>query len=345
MIEKRWSSDTVEEVSTCPVCGDSQGKILYRDLMDNLFFCAPGQWNIVQCENCLSGYLTPRPKPEFIGSAYEVYYTHGDASPKSRIGAIRLAMANGYRNYRYGGNAKPSTRLGIIIALLSPAHRAIIQRRMRHLPRSEPGDLLLDVGCGSGDFMMMANSAGWETMGVDVDPKAIDIARKRDLNVRLGTIDCIDDMSGRFSGITLSHVLEHVHDPMHLLKTCKALIRPGGWLWVEVPNFDALGRKRFGRNWVGIDAPRHLTHFNLASLESMLNAAGFAHVAIQPYGDLCSSAYSSSAAIEAGAGILGKAGKRYYLKHRVSAFWDERRARRDSSVREFCTVKAFVHAP
>src|SRR5262249_59216085 len=101
------------------------------------------------------------------------------------------------------------------------------------------------------------------------------IARAAGLDVEEGVIEEAPGVDGRYDAITLSHVIEHVHDPVGTLRACHRALRPGGTVWVLTPNLEAAGRRRFGRDWFPLEPPRHLTIFTAASLGLALERAGF----------------------------------------------------------------------
>ncbi len=151
---KEWPTDGLEPVPTCPVCGADKRKLLYDEMTDTTFFCAPGTWTMYQCASCNSSYIDPRPNQQTIGMAYQQYYTHTSAT--QNIGffrSIRKMFANGYRNNRFGTKDTPSTRLGVIASFLTPRGRKIVDSSMRHLPKPKQGAKLLDFGCGNGQFL------------------------------------------------------------------------------------------------------------------------------------------------------------------------------------------------
>jgi SAM-dependent methyltransferase len=135
--------------------------------------------------------------------------------------------------------------------------------------------MLLDVGCGSGSFLQIAQSCGWTVMGVEPDPKAVAYGREQGLNIVQGSIELFEGQESMFDVITLSHVIEHVHDPVALLRSCHRLLKPNGQIWLETPNIDSLGHSRYGRDWHGLDPPRHLVLFDPQSLIMALHRAGF----------------------------------------------------------------------
>ena len=234
-IDLYWPKDSLEWLGHCPVCGDGRRAVEHERLLDNVFRCAPGKWTLFRCQGCRAGYLDPRPTPDSIGLAYRRYFTH---APENRASLeelnwmrrLRRALANGYRNHYYGTDERPASPLGTVLLKLLPSQRALIDAEARGLRKVLPGARLLDVGCGNGAFLDFARRAGWKVTGVDPDPLAVDAARKKGLDVQLGGVEVLVGFENTFVGITLGHVVEHLHDPLYTLQTCYRLLKPGGWL-------------------------------------------------------------------------------------------------------------------
>ncbi len=94
----------------------------------------------------------------------------------------------------------------------------------------------------------------------------------------MGGIELFHDQSQLFDLITLSHVIEHVHYPIDLLRACHRLLKPGGVLWLETPNIKSYGHRFYGRFWRGLEPPRHLVIFSPSGLFSILNDTGFVNI-------------------------------------------------------------------
>lgn len=136
---------------------------------------------------------------------------------------------------------------------------------------------LLDFGCGSGEFLRLMSSRGWSVTGLDSSSRAVDrIRQELGLNALVGSLPHLDLEPESFDVITMWHALEHVHEPVALLREARKLLAPGGKLVIAVPNIDSWPFRWFGRHWYGLDLPRHLTHFTAASLLQMLQRSGFA---------------------------------------------------------------------
>lgn len=272
-----WPEAELETLGACPACGETARDRLYAGLADPVY-SAPGLWTLWRCRGCRSMYLDPRPEESSIGRAYESYFTHVAASPPAPgHGGPREALVNGYLNHRYGYRLEPSSPAGRLLRLV-PGWAARQDKVIRHL--APPGDepRMLDVGCGNGDFVATAEGLGWRAQGVEPDRAAVDLARASGLDVSAGTIFDVERGPG-FDAITLSHVIEHLHDPLATMERSRELLRPGGMVWIATPNARALGHRAYGRHWFGLDPPRHLVVLSPRALEDLLRRAGFDRVA------------------------------------------------------------------
>jgi SAM-dependent methyltransferase len=137
------------------------------------------------------------------------------------------------------------------------------------------GGRLLDVGLGRGDLAWAFARSGWDAHGLDMSPAAVQAGRARGIDARVGTLAHPPWPPGSFDLIVLSHVLEHVDDPVAELRSARELLRPGGTAIVAVPAWDSWHRRVFGGRWAHADVPRHLQHFTVPSLNEAARAAGF----------------------------------------------------------------------
>lgn len=267
---------------SCIFCG-TNGEILYKGLVDRLFG-APGDWNLKRCSNpeCGLAWLDPMPSREDIGKAYKNYYTHhiaGNRSNEGRNNLLRQAyqlVKDGYLAQRFGYATARSAwqrTIGLLLYLL-PARRASLDRSVMGL-RAQPGGRLLDVGCGNGQLLTRLRALGWQVEGVEVDPAAVAQARASGLEVRLGSLEAQQYPPNHFDVITMSHVIEHVHDPAGLLRECRRVLHPGGRLVVTTPNLNSWGHRFFKDSWFPLDPPRHLYLFTFNSLQGVLKSSGF----------------------------------------------------------------------
>lgn len=126
---------------------------------------------------------------------------------------------------------------------------------------------LLDIGCGNGSYLAMMKRLGWEVVGTEIDPKAADIATSSlGIFVHVGDLEDAPFEHASFDVITMSHVIEHVADPIEFLNTAARFLKPGGEMIVVTPNLSSLGSRIFGADWYYLDPPRHLYLFTPASV-------------------------------------------------------------------------------
>lgn len=277
-----WPASGLESVPACPVCAHTVRHLLHGQLVDRAFQAAPGRWQLWQCARCGSAWLDPRPDRLTIALAYRQYYTHQAPVPAPApglAGRLRQALAQGYLCQRFGLLDQPAWTVGAWLARCLLPVRLSLDHQFRHLPSpTGPRPRVLDVGCGAGEFLARARRCGWQAQGVEPDPQAVARCRSQGLDVIQGDIAALGDTASRFDLITLSHVIEHVHDPRWVLQQCHRLLRPGGTLWLETPNLLARGHALFGPHWRGLETPRHLVLFNPASLQQALASTGFGEV-------------------------------------------------------------------
>ncbi len=141
---------------------------------------------------------------------------------------------------------------------------------------------LLDVGCGTGDFLEIAQQNNWHVSGIEPNEKARNIANKKTNNTVFKTDQLLKFESNSFDVITLWHVLEHLPNLEEQMATFKTLLKPNGTLIIAVPNyksFDAIHYKQF---WAAYDVPRHLWHFNKASISKLVAKFNFKVDRIKP---------------------------------------------------------------
>ena len=274
---RRWPADGLENVPRCPVCASNRRQLAYPALTDQVFNCAPGEWNLYRCEGCASAYLDPRPTPATIGLAYTSYYSHtpigsGKPGADSCLRRWRVSQRNGFLNKHYGYHLQPAADF---FPFMSPRRQRRYDRYTGYLRYPEPGARVLDIGCGNGSFLSQMRSLGWEVCGVDPDPQAAKHAHSAGLDVRMALSPRGLWPDRHFDAITMFHVIEHVHDPIRTLADCWELLKPGGQITIATPNFDACGREFFGQDWRGLEIPRHLVLFTEKSLWLAMEQRGF----------------------------------------------------------------------
>lgn len=270
---------------SCPLCGSQKSHYIYKGLKDRIFGVS-GKWNIRRCQSCGLYWLDPAPLKEELHKLYINYYTHqpprGESNPNTLSRRIYNLIKKSYLSYKYGYyqcNYNLKKILGLFM-YFHPGRRADLDFSVMYLPMRPKGQLL-DVGCGSGWLLKRMRKLGWNVEGVDFDPKAVENAQKENLKVRLGSLEDLHYPDNYFDAITMSHLIEHVPNPLQLLSECYRILKPGGYLVVVTPNGESLGHKIFKNNWRGLEPPRHLHIFTTASLAVVVRKANFKKLKVQ----------------------------------------------------------------
>lgn len=266
-------------LADCFFCG-TPGKILYTELSDRLFG-APGTWTLKQCSKaeCRLAWLDPMPIEEDIHKAYASYHTHeeGSVPGKSWLHRAYNFLKRGYLAHRYGYPTRSIWQKACGLLLYAvPSRRAVVDAQVLFLP-AKAGGSLLDVGCGNGQTLAWMADLGWQVQGLDTDPIAVGVASSKGLQVMQGTLQERQFAAGSFDVIFMSHVIEHVHDPLSLMHECRRVLKPGGRLIVITPNIRSWGHRLYKRHWRGLEPPRHLQIFARPTLLRLSGLAGFAN--------------------------------------------------------------------
>lgn len=196
-------------------------------------------FDVVRCRECRLVYVDPQPEPAELPRYYPS--VHQQSEPA------------GYEKM----DARPRAKL--VGALLGGRTGRV-----------------LDVGCGKGLLLAALRDAGWEVCGTELSEVSGRYARSRGIPVHQVPVEDAPLEDGSFDVVTLFHVLEHLTDPKRSLARIRALLRPDGFLVVEVPNIGSWYARAFGDIWFHYDVPRHLYHFDPATLRRMLETSGFA---------------------------------------------------------------------
>ena len=129
---------------------------------------------------------------------------------------------------------------------------------------------LLDVGCGTGDFLQVAKQNNWIVSGIEPNEKARIIANTKTNNSVFEVEHLLRISPNSFDVITLWHVLEHLPKLGEHISILKSILKPKGFLIIAVPNYKSYDAKYYKEFWAAFDAPRHFWHFSQQSISSLV---------------------------------------------------------------------------
>lgn len=216
-------------------------------------------WNIGKCKQCSQIYLNPMPffeaSLEFSDMSMDFQYTRFQHSITEETERILK-----HDQQQFAAQVKEMTKIsGYSI---------------------KPGNFL-DIGCGSGGTVRVAQDLGWNAIGIDIDPQLVALGKKQ-LNVDLRASSLLDSgfQENQFDFIRLRDVIEHLPNPYEVLIEIKRLLVPGGFILIATPNEAALTTEvrlavGFERDKIAtVQPPHHVHGFSPQTLGKILDRAG-----------------------------------------------------------------------
>lgn len=233
-----------ERIQECPVCHHTEFSN-YIICTDHLV--SDESFAIVQCEDCRLKFTNPRPVVENISKYYESteYDSHKEQGSTLTDSIYNLVRKFALRN-----------KLNLINSI-----------------QQEKGKLL-DVGCGTGHFLEICSKNRWETVGIENNKNAREIAISNSSSEVFENLDLIEEKK-EYDVITLWHVLEHLHELEETMLKFRKLLRKDGHLIIAVPNCDSWDSTNYKEKWAAYDVPRHLYHFNQLTINKLAKNCKF----------------------------------------------------------------------
>lgn len=229
----------------CPVCGSKNFhevlRVKDRTVSQEMF-------PVMECADCTLRFTQDVPAEDHIGPYYksENYISH------------------------------TATKKGLINNLYHAVRKRTIQRKRQLITKltGVTAGALMDIGAGTGTFAAEMKAHGWQVTGLEPDDTARKVAYDMH-GVQLLPPDELEKAApGSFDAITMWHVLEHVHALQHYMQRLKVLLKPGGKLFIAVPNYTSADAVKYGKDWAAYDVPRHLYHFSPKSMQALLERNG-----------------------------------------------------------------------
>lgn len=242
----RTQMDTGEQdylnIRCCPVCGQATGTEWLCG--HDRFHRRARHYMLLRCGSCSFVWLTNPPTPATMSEHYGKHY---DAF----IGAA--------------GDSSPRRW----------------QKRRKTLLKYKTNGSLLDVGCGSGAFLETLKGASWELYGIEMSiGPALKAQARSGAQVFVGDVLDAPFEPNTCDVVTCLDVLEHLFNPREVLSRISEWLKPGGIVYVLVPNIESGEASIFKSYWYGLELPRHLSHFSLKSLRYLATSVGLEEVSL-----------------------------------------------------------------
>lgn len=238
----------MQHKSTCHVCGADNWTTACSGIRD-WEYGVEGEFAYRRCGSCGALQIHPFPDVEDLIRAYSVDY-------------------HGYRT---------SAEKGKLYKLLFEIKDSLFRRKaLKSIPR---GAAMLDVGCGSGEYLARLEFLEPSRRdGIDFNEKAVRLAREKGIDCYQGIFTDYPAEPETYDVVFMNNYLEHTLSPREELEKAARVLKPGGQLIGEVPNFRSFDQKLFGKYWGGNHVPRHTFQFEPRPLEQFLKDAGFSDV-------------------------------------------------------------------
>ncbi len=232
-------------VGKCPVC-DS---INFNKVLTTSDYLVSGEsFDIVECNECTLRFTSPIPAESEIGKYYksEKYISH-----TKRVTSIFDLVYRIVRKYT-----------------LRSKRKTVVQFAQKQ------SGTLIDIGCGTGDFLMKMKNNGWEICGVEVNQEARKLAESNTGSTIMNQKEFFQSEQ-KYDVITFWHSLEHLHELKTYLQKISISLNANGVAIIAVPNYNSYDAEYYQKDWSAYDAPRHLYHFSSKSMINLMGSFNF----------------------------------------------------------------------
>ncbi len=229
----------------CPICSSNDIQNI-NNLYDDRYGY-PGIFKLLKCTSCDHKFLDHQFTPNELVDLYTNFYPRSSMKVEDYE---ELKFEYGFKSWFNGEKGSAYT----------------------YVPKNVR---VLDIGCGFGQSLGYHKKRGCEVFGVEADDNIRRVADKFGFNVKVGLFDSSDYEPNYLDYITMDQVIEHVPNPIDVLKGIKSILKPNGICVLSTPNSNGWGAKVFGKRWINWHTPYHLHHFSIKSINNIAKDVGF----------------------------------------------------------------------
>jgi len=237
-------------VTRCPVCVSSEHTSI-QSVFDDRYGC-PDMFSLVRCNVCGHLMTSPVLAEEELGNLYSTYYPRKHVNIADLISAASEVAGPWARLKRWWGGSNNQGQYTVF-----------------------QGEVILDVGCGSGLSLLEAQALGAQAYGIEADPNVSRIADELGLRVHIGSLHDHPFPGVSFDLIVRNQVIEHIPDPGKALEAIKERLKPTGRLVLVFPNRRSLWQRLSGPKWINWHIPYHLHHFDAKGFRAFAQRHGY----------------------------------------------------------------------
>lgn len=240
MINFKRSNSTIEmnNLSSCPICDQSETS-LFLEGVDYSY--TKEEFTIVECQSCQFRFTNPIPTIDKIGDYYK---------------------ADNYISHT-------SSKKGIFEKVYHKVRKHTLKKKLQLVSKYAKSKTLMDIGCGTGDFLGFVNQQGWKVKGLEPSEDARNKAIQNHQVEVESTEELAHQESGSFDAISMWHVLEHVYNLNEDFAHFKRILKDNGHLFIAVPNCASYDAQHYKKEWAAYDLPIHLYHFRPDDIKAL----------------------------------------------------------------------------
>jgi len=232
-------------IQNCPACSSTNH---HKVMTAEDYLVSDESFEIIECNDCSLRFTTPIPDENKISSYYE--------------------------SDKYISHVKRVTTIFDLVYKI--VRKITLRSKYKFVERIayKKRGTLLDIGCGTGDFLKMMKQSDWDVTGVEVNDAARQIAENNTSSVLLNQTEFFESKQ-KFDVITLWHSLEHLHELKKYLDKISNSLNANGIVIIAVPNYNSYDSEYYKQVWAAYDVPRHLYHFSFDAILKLMDKFNF----------------------------------------------------------------------
>ena len=253
------------DLRACKICGNTSDNKIF--VAKEMMFGLKDEFEYLECAacGCLQIVNIPANITRYYPDNYYSYQSKGEEHfiRRSLAKSLKRAVKKRTLDFYLKGS-------GLIGQALTSKFKSYYPWLKKGMVGSD--SRILDVGCGSGELLLRMYNDGFTNLA-GVDPYI-----KEEINYACGiTIHKknLEDVKDKYQLVMMHHAFEHMDEPLHVLKGINRLLLPGGNLIIRIPVAGSYAWRKYGVNWVQLDAPRHFFLHTRKSIQLLSEGSGF----------------------------------------------------------------------